>query len=73
MLQNSFAAEEFNNQCLTRFDKISPHLDNFLTVYFLSGKMLSLLWQIWYIIALIFIVANCQILKNTLTIWSHLF
>ena len=43
----------------------------YLTVYFLFGKMLSLLWQIWYIIGLIFIVANCQILKNNITIWSH--
>ena len=31
--------------------------------------MLSLLWQIWYIIGLIFIVANGQILKNNLTIY----
>ena len=43
----------------------------FLMVYFLFGKMLSLLWQICYIIGLIFIVANGQILKNILTIWSH--
>ena len=33
--------------------------------------MISLLWQIWYIIGIIFIVANGQILKNDLTIWSH--
>ena len=33
--------------------------------------MLSLLWQIYDIIGLIFIVANGQILKNNLTIWSH--
>ena len=33
--------------------------------------MLSLLWQIWYIIGLILILANVQILKNNLTIWSH--
>ena len=45
---------------------------NFLTVYFLFGKMLSLLWQICDIIGLIFNVANVQILKNNLTIWSHL-
>ena len=39
--------------------------------FFLFGKMLTLLWQIWYIIGLIFIVANGQILKNNLTVWSH--
>ena len=54
---------------VTRFDEISPLLLNFtslwqiLTVYFLFGKMLSLLWKIWCIIGLIFIVANGQILK----------
>ena len=42
-----------------------------LTDFFLFGKMMSLLWQIWYIIGLIFIVANGQILKNDLNIWSH--
>ena len=42
-----------------------------LTVFFLFGKMLSRLWQIWYIIGLIFIVAKGQKLKNNLTIWSH--
>ena len=44
---------------------------NFLTVYFLFGKMLSLLWQTCDIIGLICIVGNGQILKNNLTIWSH--
>ena len=39
--------------------------------FFLFGKMLSLLWQISDIIGLIFIVANGQILKNNLAIWSH--
>ena len=43
----------------------------FLTVYFLCGKMLCLLWQICAIIGLIFIVTNGQILKSNLTIWSH--
>ena len=33
--------------------------------------MLSLLWQIWYIIVLIFIVADGQIKKYNLVIWSH--
>ena len=62
---------------VTRFGEISPFgknllaLGKFLTVYFLFGKMLSLLWQICDIIGLIFGVANGQILKNILTIWSH--
>ena len=43
----------------------------FVTVYFLFGEMISLLWQICDIIGLISIVANGQILKNNLTIWSH--
>ena len=34
--------------------------------------MLSLLWEICDIIGLIFIIANGQILKNNITIWSHL-
>ena len=41
-----------------------------LMVYFLFGKMLSLLWQICDMIVLIVIIANGQILKNNLTIWS---
>ena len=40
-------------------------------VYYLFGKMLSLFWQICDIIGLIFNVANGQILKYDLTIWSH--
>ena len=43
-----------------------------LTVYFLFGKMLSILWQICDIIGLIFIAVNVQILNNNVTIWSHL-
>ena len=46
-------------------------LGNFLTLYFLFGKMFSLLWQICDSFGLIFIVTNDQILKNNLTIWSH--
>ena len=38
-------------------------LSKILTACFLLGKMMTLYWQIWYIIGLIFIVANCQILK----------
>ena len=49
---------------VTRFGKISPLWQKFtgswqiLTVYFLFGKMLSLLWQICDIIGLILIVSN---------------
>ena len=49
----------------------SLQINQFFTVYFWFGKMLSLIWQICDIIGLIFIVANGQILKNNLTIWSH--
>ena len=62
---------------MTRFGEISSlwkkftSLWNNLMVYFLFGKMLSLLWQICEIIGLIFIVVNGQILKNNPTIWSH--
>ena len=42
-----------------------------LTVYFLFGELLSLLWQICDIIGLIFVDANGHILKNNLIIWSH--
>ena len=64
---------------VTRFGKISPLWQKFtgswqiLTVYFLFGKMLSLLWQICDIIGLTFIVANGQTLKNNLTICSYWF
>ena len=34
------------------------------TVYFLFGSMLNLRWQIMYIIGLIFIAANGQLLKK---------
>ena len=53
------------------FGKRLQVFGKFLTVYFLFGKMLCLLWQICDIIMLIFIVANGQILKNNLTICSH--
>ena len=53
------------------FGKSLPVFGKFLTVYILSGKILSWLWQICAIIELIFIFANGQILKINLTIWSH--
>ena len=42
-----------------------------LTVYFLFGKMLSILWEICDIIELSITDANDQIWKNNQTIWSH--
>ena len=62
---------------VTRFGKILPlwqkfkSLWQFLTAYFLFGKVLNLLWQICEIVGLIFIFANGQMLKNNLTLWSH--
>ena len=53
------------------FGKSLQVFGKFLIVYFLFVKMLSLLWQTCYIIGLIFIVANGQILKNNLTHLSH--
>ena len=44
----------------------------YFTVYFLFGKMLSLLWQIFDIIGIV-LWSNDQIFKNNLTIWSHWF
>ena len=52
---------------VTRFGEMSQLWQNFIRLW----HVLSLLWQIWYIIGLILIVANGQILKNNLTIWSH--
>ena len=51
------------------FGQSDKSLANFLMVYFLVGKMLSLRCQICDIIGLIFIVAIGQILKNNITIW----
>ena len=53
------------------FGKRLQVFGKFLTIYCLFGKMLRLLLQICDIIGLIFIVANGQIVKNNLTIWSH--
>ena len=54
-----------------QFGKSLQVFGKILTVYFLFGKMLCLLWQICDIFGLIFIVSNGQIFKNNLTIWSH--
>ena len=56
---------------LCHFGKILLVFSNFLKVYFLFGKMLSLLWQLCFILGLIFIVTNGQILQINLTVWSH--
>ena len=53
------------------FGKSLQEFGKFFTVYFLFGKILSLLWQLCDIIGLIFIFANGKILNNNLTIWSH--
>ena len=53
------------------FGKKLKAFGKFLKVYILFGKMLSLLWQICYIIGLIFIVVVDQILNNNLTIGSN--
>ena len=59
---------------LAKFSHLGKSLQVFyqlLMVYFLFGKILSLLWQTCDSIGLILIVANDVILKNNLTIWSH--
>ena len=53
------------------FGKSLQVFGQFLMVYFLTGKMLSPLWQIGNVFGLIFITANGQILKNIISIWSH--
>ena len=70
----SFLSNHSLSSSVTRLGEISPLWKKFtslwqiLIVYFLFGKMLSLLWQICDIIGVIFIVASGQILKNNLTI-----
>ena len=54
-----------------QFGKTLQVFGKFLTVHFLFGKILSLLWQICVIIGLVFILENGQILKNNKAIWSH--
>ena len=63
---------------VTRFGEVSPIQQKcaslwqiFNSLYFLYGKMMGLLWQMWNIIGLVFIVVNGQISKNYLDIWSH--
>ena len=53
------------------FGKTLEVFGKFFTIYFLFGKMLCQLRQIYYIIGQILIVANGQLLKNSVTIWSH--
>ena len=62
---------------VTRFCEISPlwqHLQSlrrFKKAYLVFGKIMSLLWQLFYALRQIYIVANSQILINSLAIWSH--
>ena len=53
------------------FGKSLQVFGKFLMVYFLFDIMFSPLCQIYDTIGLIIIVANSQILKIILTIWSH--
>ena len=53
------------------FSKSLAVKGKFLTVYFLFGQMLSLLWQTSDIIGQFFTVTNGQILKNNTIFWSH--
>ena len=56
---------------VTRFGENLQVFGKWLTVYFLFGKMLNLLWQICHISELNIVVAKGQKLKHNLTIWSH--
>ena len=53
------------------FGKIFKVLGNFLRVYFLIGKLLEWLWQIFNSIGKVFNAVNGQMLKNNLATWSH--
>ena len=53
------------------FGKSLQIFGKFLKVYILLCKLLSLHWQIYDLLGLIFIASNGQILKNKLAIWSH--
>ena len=53
------------------FGTIMKELGNFLRVFLVFGKMLSLLWQKCFAICQVFIVVNSHILWNDLAIWSH--
>ena len=55
-------------QNFTTLTKSFQVLGKIMTVYFLFGKMLCLLWQICNIVGLIFSIANGQIFKNNITI-----
>ena len=53
------------------FGKILRVFGKFIDGIFPIWQMLSLLWQIGYIIGLIFIVAYGKIVYNNINIWSH--
>ena len=63
---------------VTRFGEILPlgrkfwkWFGNFLSNYLLFGKIVNLLWQIFYTFGLICIVINGRISNKNLPIWSH--
>ena len=59
---------------VTRFGEILPIWQNFGSLWKFFNSLFLILKSdgcFWNIIWLIFIVANDQILKNNLTIWSH--
>ena len=55
----------------SHFGNILKALVNFLRVYLVFGKILNLLWPLFYVNGPIFTVVNGQILNNSLAIWSH--
>ena len=56
---------------VTTLWKILQVFGKLLTVYFLFGKTVNLFWLFCFTYLIIFIVANGQILKHNLTLWSH--
>ena len=59
---------------VTRFGEISPlwqKVYKSLAIFWQFISYLSILRQVYDIIGLIFLVANGQLLRNNLTIWSH--
>ena len=71
---NNHASSETVWPEMAKFRHFSKSLvvnGKFLTVYFLFGQMLSLLWQTSDIIGQFFTVTNGQILKNNTIFWSH--
>ena len=51
-------------------DKILESFGHFLSNYLVFGKIVNLLWQLFYTFGQIFIVQNGQILKNKATLFA---